>query len=620
MNYQKDRPHLLLCAAALVTVMALTTPVAESGMNDDWSYTKTALDLAQTGRLVYNGWASAMVGAQAYWGALFIKLFGFSFLTVRLSTAPLALGCCLLSYSLHRRAKLPPALASFGTLTLCLSPIFIPHAVSFMTDIPALFLFLLSIYGYTRVAEALDTVSCEPSSEPPWRSRFLGWLLLGLVAGVLGGSVRQVNWLVPTLAPLLLTWSRRSLIKVPAVAFPLLCSVAVAIASAFLISAWFNAQPYTIHEKLTDALSTLKSPWTIPYLSSQALALTLTLGVLVLPILLVLPALYRKWLAGRSPARATLLTALLITTALGVSPVLAFHDRWDFPFVGNAFVRFPFLTGTAPMVPPRLPLILPMSFWKGFSICVIAVVSGAIAVWISALFWRRSEAPGQSRAAAISPVVALLGIFAAAYLPVVLFKSVVPDSFGLYDRYLLPVIPLVTVGLLGLFHRLTAKEKVPPLSWVVLGLLAFYGTAQTHDYFAQLQARVALTRYLEQHGIARTQIMAGFEYDGWTQITVAKCFNDSRIENPKGIYLKAPDSIGFSTFYELWRYTPVIRPDYVVGIGRHPDLFDTDLGPLEYDCWLSPLRRFLYVQVTDPARAAVRALAPEPAGHLVQQL
>src|SRR5215813_7810762 len=95
----RDRRYSLLCAAALVTAMALTTPLAESGLNDDWSYTKTALDLAETGGLVYNGWASAMVGAQAFWGALFIKLFGFSFLTTRLSTAPLALGCCLLTYS-----------------------------------------------------------------------------------------------------------------------------------------------------------------------------------------------------------------------------------------------------------------------------------------------------------------------------------------------------------------------------------------------------------------------------------------------------------------------------------------------------------------------------------------
>ena len=607
--------YSLLCATALVTAMGLTTPVAESGVNDDWSYTKTAWDLAQTGRLVYNGWSQAMVGAQAYWGALFIKLFGFSFLTVRLSTAPLALGCCLLTYALHRRAKLPPALAAFGTLTLCLSPIFISNAVSFMTDIPGLFLCLLSIYGFVRVAEVLDTVASQQSSERPWRASFLGWLTLGLVAGVLGGSVRQVNWFVPTLAPLLLILRRRSLVKVPAVVFPLCGSIVVAIVSALLIAVWFNAQPYTIHEKLTNGLSTLKSPTRLPYLWRQALELTLTLGVLVLPVLLLLPQLYRNWLAGRSTVRTMLLTALLITTALAASILRAFDDQWYFPFVGTAFDCLPFLIGTAPIAPAMVRYTLPLSFWQGLSVCVIALVSGAIALWISALLWRRSGASAPLRLAAISPVVALLGIFVAAYIPLLLFKSIVPDSGGLADRYLLPVIPLATVGLLGLFHRWAGREGVPALSWLVLGLLAFYGMAQTHDYFAQLRARVVLTRYLEQHGILRTQIMAGFEYDSWTQITVAKCYNDSRIENPKEIYLPA-SPIGFFTAYRQWVYAPVVRPDYVVGLGPHPGLFDTDLGPLEYDCWLPPWRRFLLIQVRDPARAAITAL--EPLRDLVQ--
>jgi hypothetical protein len=616
---RRDRRYLLLCAAALVTAMALTTPVAESGMNDDWSYAKTALDLAQTGRLVYNGWASAMVGAQAYWGALFIKLFGFSFLTVRMSTAPLALGCCLLTYSLHRRAKLPPALAAFGTLTLCLSPVFIANAVSFMTDIPGLFLCLLSIYGFVRVAEVLDTVPSEPSSERRlWRSRFFGWLLLGLLAGVLGGSVRQVIWFVPMFAPLVLILRRRSPLKVPAVVVPLSCSIAVAIVSAFWISTWFNAQPYAIHEKLTNGLSALKSPAKLGYLGRQALELTLTWGVLILPVLLLLPQLYRKWIAGRSPVRTILPTAL-ITTALVVGTLLTFGDQWYFPFIGCAFDCLPFMAGTAPIAPLTLAFTLPMSFWQGLSICVTLLVSGAITLWMSTLVWRRSGAAGPSRLADISPVVALLAVFAAAYIPVALFKSVVPDSCGLADRYLLPVIPLATVGLLGSFHRWAGREGVPALSWAVLGLLAFYGTAQIHDYFAQLRARVALTRYLEQHGVPRTQIMAGFEYDSWTQITVTKCYNDSRIENPKGVYLKPTIPLGFLTAYRHWIYAPVVRPDYVVGIGPHPGLFDTDLGPLEYDCWLPPLRRFLCVQVTDPARAVVSALAPIPARDLVQQ-
>src|SRR5438874_2478909 len=133
----RDRINGFYCAAVVLVAIAFTPPLGESGVNDDWSYTKTALDLAQSGQLRYNGWAAAMIGAQAYWGATFIKLFGFSFLATRLSTVPLAAGCALLLYALHRRAQLSAHLSVFGTLTITLSPLFIPCAVSFMTEIPS---------------------------------------------------------------------------------------------------------------------------------------------------------------------------------------------------------------------------------------------------------------------------------------------------------------------------------------------------------------------------------------------------------------------------------------------------------------------------------------------------
>ena len=61
----RDRVNGFYCAAVVLVAIALTRPLGESGVNDDWSYTKTALDLAQSGQLRYNGWAAAMVMAAA---------------------------------------------------------------------------------------------------------------------------------------------------------------------------------------------------------------------------------------------------------------------------------------------------------------------------------------------------------------------------------------------------------------------------------------------------------------------------------------------------------------------------------------------------------------------------
>ena len=76
----------------------LTNPIAESPFNDDWSYAHTVKILQETGKLTYNGWAAASVIAQAYWGLLWVKMFGFSYTVLRLSTLPLAAGAISLCY------------------------------------------------------------------------------------------------------------------------------------------------------------------------------------------------------------------------------------------------------------------------------------------------------------------------------------------------------------------------------------------------------------------------------------------------------------------------------------------------------------------------------------------
>jgi hypothetical protein len=204
--------------------------------------------------------------------------------------------------------------------------------------------------------------------------------------------------------------------------------------------------------------------------------------------------------------------------------------------------------------------------------------------------------------------VSLLAVFAAAYVPMLLLHALMPDSSGLIDRYLLPVLPLATMCFLRVFHLWTGRTRLPLVAWFALSLFCFYGVAQTHDYFAQLRARLVVTDDLEHRGIPRTSIMAGFEYDGWTQITVAGHYNDPRIRKPEGIYIPAPKSPGFATIYPCWIHTPAVHPDYVVALAQHPELRMTDLPPTEFRCWWPPLRRQLIVQVRDPALAAVSRL------------
>jgi hypothetical protein len=85
-------PHFLLLGFCTLA----TYPFVEMGQCDDFSYVRSAKTLAETGHVVYYGWASAMLGWQLALGALFFKIFGFSFTTAYASVLLVALATAFL--------------------------------------------------------------------------------------------------------------------------------------------------------------------------------------------------------------------------------------------------------------------------------------------------------------------------------------------------------------------------------------------------------------------------------------------------------------------------------------------------------------------------------------------
>ena len=91
------------------------------GICDDGPYILMARTLAATGHIVYNGWATPMLGWQLYLAAAFIKLFGYSFTTVRISTVLVAMALAFLLQRTFVRAGITERNATLGTLALRLS-------------------------------------------------------------------------------------------------------------------------------------------------------------------------------------------------------------------------------------------------------------------------------------------------------------------------------------------------------------------------------------------------------------------------------------------------------------------------------------------------------------------
>ena len=137
----------LFCSLCVLLCELISRPFANMGISDDGPYILMAHTLAYTGHILYNGWAAAMLGWQLYLGAAFIKLFGFSFTTVRMSTAFVAIGAGFPAPANARRRRHLERNATIATLALVLSPLYLMLSVTYMSDIFGLFAFVLCLYG-----------------------------------------------------------------------------------------------------------------------------------------------------------------------------------------------------------------------------------------------------------------------------------------------------------------------------------------------------------------------------------------------------------------------------------------------------------------------------------------
>jgi hypothetical protein len=570
----------LLCALLAIAATLATLPFVESPVNDDWAFTKMALDFAETGQLRFNGWSVPIVGIQAIWGGLFVKIFGFSFTAVRLSILPFLAGCAILLYLLLRRGGVSPFLSAFATLTILVSPIALPLAASFMTDIPGLFFILLTLYAAIRAAETTE----EP------KTAFVGWVLLAAVAGYLGGTIRQVIWITPLLSLGYLAFQHRD--RRPLVLTALIVTLLLAAATQF----WYTKQPYSISEDLRAGLvHIVKMPRTwLPLMTKQILTSLLFLMPIVV---LALPS-WGKSLAVRRMG--------IIAAVAGIVTALCFWRNDLAPWIGNIVTANGILGTESTMLgtqPVTLPV--PLQLLLTALILLAAGIIGLYAAVAVRTFLAATPSAAERRTQlrerwnALPAAVQYLVVFTVPYLLLLMPRAALGYAF---DRYILPALPLVALLMLRPF----SSGNVPSvLSRIAAGtaffLYAFYGIATTHDYLARLDAERQAIADLVKNGVPRHAIRAGFEQDSWTELTLRGFYNSYQYTNPPGAYLKPGSETYPPPFQEKplrfwWENTPSLSYSYFIVTSPQTGLVDAPLTKMIYRTWLPPFTRELRVQ------------------------
>ena len=550
-----DRRIALLCAAASLLILLACWPFAPTSFNDDWSYAFTVKQLLTTGHFRYNGWATAAIIGQVYWGWLWTAILGFSFDVLRLSTFPLAGGAVALCYLLARHAGLNRSHAVFTALLLGLSPVFMPYAASFMTDVPGLFFILLSLYTLVRSAESDRTPA------------ILAWLILGLLAGMIGGTSRQVVWIVPlAVVPYLTCLRRRHRPFVVAATLGWFLLVAVILYTM----RWFAKQPFALPEPsmLVDLKHAYQKPGDF---FTTLLELILTIVLLTLP---AAECTMNRW-RGRRSALALILF---------VACVLALRHRppWSVePWIGNTLdprgiLAHYELGGGSPVKMLSDPIR------ETASAVVYAVVAFILSLVIFKLasprrffdqlkkFVSRPE-PGQVALPAMT-------LFALAYTALLLPRMA---QGNVYDRYALPLIPCQAIPLLLLGQRHRSRPSIP--AWVALGLFTVYGIGITQELFSLGRAREIAANQLVSAGVPRTMIGGGLEYDSWTELETTGHINSARLVNPPNVYRPG---LGLS---------PSVRPIYRLQFQPTTDDMPTPFGSVDYTTLWPPFNRKVWI-------------------------
>lgn len=557
---QLNVPEWRWCLIAMILPICaalVTWPFANLAFNDDFSYAHIALRFAQSGTIQYNGWSESMALSQSIYGGMLIRLFGFSFNLLRLATILVGSGCSALIYLLCRRAELSPAISLFVSITITISPLFLPFATSFMTDVYGCFFLLLCIlFGIY----AIDSV--QPASASLW-------LVASIVIGLIGGADRPNCWVGPFAVLACFLWQKRQ--------HRLLLFLGVLLAILSMLAIERTVQWYVHQPSAYLVMPAGHNIQNLAYLPRFSLYYLLSAILFSLPsLLLFIPSLNQsiaKW-AGLNMGLALLLMGIALRHRTFLAPWLINTVTVSGIFFGELVGEKPVVLGT-----PIRAVVTAVTVFVSL-VLIQLVITRALRLHANETSAFLFQSPRLRRFLVVL-TFSLLGC-----LGLVALRGL---TGSIWDDYLLPWLPIFLILVVRVLWRPGIK-----LHWRLGGsallVFAVYGIAATHDYYAESRARVQATERLEAAGIARRNVNGGFELDAWTQLMAAGhiCRTDAQ-----------PPS-GGSTCPRGW--TPMVDPHYYLAFSSVPGLVSSQFAPVSYFSWLPPFRRQVLILTHEISR------------------
>jgi 4-amino-4-deoxy-L-arabinose transferase-like glycosyltransferase len=478
--------------------LVIVNPYGEFPLNDDWSFGLAVKQLIEKGEFRPTGWTSMPLITQTFWGALFCMPSGFSFNALRLSTLALSLPGILGTYFLIIEFRNSRCLAIIAALTLCFSPIYFALSNTFMTDVP---------FAAMTVLVATCFVRCLRNDSDPA-------LIAGTALAIAATLTRQLAIALPMGFAFSFIMIRGPKLRnvVRAVTPPGLCIVVLLAFQQWLSTT--GRLPILYHDFNDKMLLALSNPGTLWVFVENAYVACSYLGLFLLPVLLIVSEGILAADRKRAIRLFVYVTGLLVTVLAAIASISgkeAVLLPVDSPLgIGNIITK----TGIGPLTLPGVDIFsipdLPAGFWlavTGASFLGAAMLISVFSLITANLVSKiRSASLGDNEVAAVFLLLCTL-----IYLLPLLMA-------GFYDRYLLPLIPLLAAAGTSVFSdtpRTIRKAILCSAATVILGL-SFFAVCSTKDYLEWNRVRWrALHDLMTSRSVKAENIDGGFEFNGW---------------------------------------------------------------------------------------------------------